>query len=311
MSLHIFKSKHGFEMQISSHGMSLKKLDLPWGISPVVGFLEESDYENNPLYHGATVGRMSNRVANSKLLLRGKEYLLSANEKANHLHGGTKGLSKANWEVGVGDSYITGTYTSPDGEDGYPGEVEIFSSFSFIENSLKIHDLGLSKTYSPLSITHHPYFSFGGGFEDMVLNVFCNEYLEVDADLIPTGKVRDFDPEIDEESEEEIVLSNFDLKEGIDTCFVYPYSENELRKNAELIDLKSKTKITVWSDYPAFQIYTSINQLDNVSVPVGAACVCIEPQYMTGFNQHAHFKGFYFDGKNYYKHTIVYEFDQI
>jgi aldose 1-epimerase len=297
MSVHILENKQGFKLALNSMGLSIQKIDLPWGVSPVIGYLDPNDYADNPYYLGSIIGRVSNRIANATLKIGHERHQLNANEGKHHLHGGKKGFTRVEWDVVDEGDKLVGKYTSPYGAEGYPGEVDVKSAFSFIDNKLIIVDNAYSKTHTPLSLTHHPYFSFGGGFEDLEWNIFGNKFLELDHDLIPTGEIV---------KEQKLVL-----RKGIDTCCVYPFSDNGYRKNAEILHQKSNTKISIWSNYPAFQIYTSLNELDNVSVPFGSASICIEPQYMTGFTEYSNFNGFYFDGNNSYERRIVYEFDKI
>jgi len=297
MSICTIGNSLGFELQLCSVGLALQKIQLPWGVSPIVGFNTEDEYLNNPCYHGVIVGRVTNRIANAELKIGSEQYKLTANEGNHHLHGGLQSLSNVHWQLEKEENKLVATYTSVDGESGYPGEVKINASFSFIDNRLVIKYEATSADITPLSLTHHPYFSFGSDFGDLKMNIFSNEYLEMDEQLIATGKI--------------LKANTFLVKNGIDNCYVYANANSGYHKNAEIIHEKLKTKITIWSNYPAFQIYTSANQLENVNVPIGAACVCVEPQYMTGFTEHPHLKGFYFDGKNKYEKTICYEFDEL
>jgi aldose 1-epimerase len=297
MGIYILENELGFRVELCSIGLAIKKINLPWGVSPVVGFENEMDYATNPCYHGVIIGRLTNRVENADLKINHQVFKLDQNEGKHHLHGGFKSLSNVNWEVEKCNNELIGKYLSPDGECGYPGEVNFKTTISLVQNRLTIKYEATSSSISPLSLTHHPYFSFGTDFDELRLNISSNEYLETDKEGIASGKI--------------LNVSDFKLKNGIDNCFIYSDSANEIRKNAEIINDKNNTKISIWSDYPAFQVYTSINQLNNVNIPVGAACICVEPQFMTGFTEYAHLEGFYFDGKNKYEKTICYEFDAI
>lgn len=150
-------------------------------------------------YYGATVGRVANRISGGKFCVEGKEYRLPLNDGENHLHGGINGFDRKIWEfelvetpthVGVEFSYI-----SPDGEEGYPGNLNVKASYllSRLCNDLTISFEALTDKATPVSLTNHTYWNLSGNFcrdvKDHTLHLNCDKYVAVDSSLIPTGNL--------------------------------------------------------------------------------------------------------------------------
>ncbi len=162
----------------------------------LLGYDSIEDYVNNDGYFGASIGRVANRVGGAKFTYLGKEYDLFANDGLNSLHGGKCGFDKKIWKADiVGDSVIM-TYTSPDGEEGYFGELQVEAEFKIVD------DCGVSITYtavtdseSAVNLTNHAYFNLNGeGNGDilghyMQINSSC--ITEIDSALIPNGRYID------------------------------------------------------------------------------------------------------------------------
>lgn len=294
MKLIKLNNKEGFEIEVCSTGMSIKSVQLPWNYSPIIGYNNLEDYKSNHEYHGCIVGRTTNRINKGALKIDNKTYYLDNNHGLHHLHGGKNGLHLVEWEINKDSNSIIGKYFSKSNENGYPGDVLIITTIKLEHNKLIINYKATCETKTPLSLTHHPYFSFGNDFKKIKMEIFADKYIETDNDLIPTGNIIDVD--------------TFNLSLNIDRCYITPTGNNDLLINASIEDYETATKINIWSNYPAFQVYTSTNQLSNVSVEKGNVCICVEPQFMTGFTEFDSFKGFFFDGKNEYNQTIMYEF---
>src|SRR5262249_52409987 len=138
-------------------------------VDVVLGFDDLKGYLGQHPYFGANVGRVANRIAKGKFTLDGKEYTLATNNGPNHLHGGKKGFDKAVWKVeeakdqqGAGESVRLG-YTSPDGEEGYPGTLKISVTYSLTNaNELQIQYLATTDKPTPVNLAHHSYFNLSG-----------------------------------------------------------------------------------------------------------------------------------------------------
>ncbi len=165
----------------------------------VLGFDTLNDYltKNGP-YFGATIGRVGNRIAGGKFLLDGEEYTLAVNNGRNALHGGLKGFDKRVWSVAEpvtpsGDS-VALSYMSPDGEEGYPGNLSVSVTFTVTEDdALRIDYTATTDQPTPINLTNHSYFNLAGAGSGDVLGhevmLACDRYTPVDETLIPTGAI--------------------------------------------------------------------------------------------------------------------------
>lgn len=188
----------GLEVEILTYGAILRRLSYPvkGKRRELILHLDQlADYERDSAYVGPIVGRFGNRIANASFTAD-RKHQLTANEGANHLHGGALGFGKRLWRVqdldGEGTRVKLG-YTSPDGEEGYPGELEASVEFSVSHDSLDIEITARSDAPTPVNLTYHPYFNLGGDLQSPVLDhelrIPASRYLPVRAGLIPTGEL--------------------------------------------------------------------------------------------------------------------------
>ncbi|MCY3630853.1 MAG: galactose mutarotase, partial [Bacteroidetes bacterium] len=189
----------GAEASIITYGATLVSLitpgrdgimeDIVLGHDSLAGYLEA-----NP-YFGSIVGRYANRIAEGAFTLDGETYTLARNNGPNHLHGGVKGFDKANWEVEqiIEDTNQVGVslnYVSTDGEEGYPGTLEVRVTYLLTEDNRLIVDYeATTDKATPVNLTQHAYFDLAGGgsVEDHHLTLAASHYTPVDSTLIPTG----------------------------------------------------------------------------------------------------------------------------
>jgi len=205
VELYTLKSGNGLMAKIMTRGATLVQLHVPDKDGKtddvVLGFDDVTGYESEDnQYFGTTTGRVCNRIAKGKFSLDGKDYTLAINNDPNHLHGGVdRSLDKVIWKAkpftndkGQG---IRFSYTSPDGEEGYPGEMKITVSY-FVPsegNSLAISYTATTDKATPMNLTNHAYFNLGGEGSptvlDHVLRLNADRYTPTDETLIPTGKI--------------------------------------------------------------------------------------------------------------------------
>ena len=165
------------------------------GISCVCGFSDMAGYLADNDYHGAIVGRYANRIGAGKFTLNGKEYTLALNEKdRSHLHGGKVGYSDRLWTpVGFTDDSITLSLFSPDGEEGYPGNLYITVTYTLKNDALSIDYTAKTDADTIINLTNHAYFNIGGVGEesvhDQTLTLYADAIAEVNEILIPSGKL--------------------------------------------------------------------------------------------------------------------------
>jgi aldose 1-epimerase len=168
--------------------------DVVLGFDSLSGYLQS----NNP-YFGCVVGRYANRIANARFTLDGKEYALAPNNDGNTLHGGLKGFDKVIWtlkgkEINDEHSTLGFQYHSRDGEEGYPGNMEITVAYSLLPtNELKIDYIATTDKPTPVNLTNHCYFNLSAGADSTILEhelmLKADKYTPVNNKLIPTGKI--------------------------------------------------------------------------------------------------------------------------
>jgi aldose 1-epimerase len=200
------KNAHGVEVRAISYGAILQAIlvpdregqiaDVTLGCDTLDGYLAGTPH------FGAVVGRYANRIARGRFTLDGRTYQLATNKSPNHLHGGDRGFDRFNWEgaafeldaaVGVSFSRV-----SPDGEEGYPGNLATRVTYTLTDrNELIIDFLATTDRPTPVNLSQHAYFNLrGAGTGDILdheLHVFADAFTPVDADLIPTGAIQPVD----------------------------------------------------------------------------------------------------------------------
>lgn len=160
----------------------------------VLGMPSFEDYHKARSVMGATVGRCANRIAAGAFTLNGKAYQLDKNERGvNHLHGGKGGLQMRYWEAEVNGDELVFSYESPDGEEGYPGNVRITQTVTFRDGRLDIRIRSVSDQDTVINYTNHSFFNLNGQGSGTALGhklvIQADQFSEVDADLIPTRNV--------------------------------------------------------------------------------------------------------------------------
>lgn len=196
------RSAPGMEVRAMTYGAIITSLRVPdrdgrfddvaLGYENLDGYIK-----NNSPHFGAIVGRYANRIANASFTLDGKTYPLAANNGPNHLHGGNKGFDKVVWQAEdfrnndrVG---VVFRYTSPDGEEGYPGTLAARVTYTLTEgNELIVDYFATSDKATPVNLTQHTYFNLTGGRRDVLdheLTIDADRYTPVDPTLIPTGEL--------------------------------------------------------------------------------------------------------------------------
>lgn len=187
----------GIAVEVIEYGARLRAIDVPGRdgrrVPVVLGHATVAGYEDDGAYMGAVVGRCANRTA----VTAATPYPLSRNDGAHHLHGGETGLSRSPWRIVAHDGgdapRVRLEHRSPDGEDGYPGALDLAMEI-VIDTPMSLHVLltASGDAATPVSLTTHPYFNLSGDaarpIDDHDLRLDAGEMLEVDRDQIPTGR---------------------------------------------------------------------------------------------------------------------------
>jgi aldose 1-epimerase len=187
----------GLQVEVLTYGAILRRLTFPVRGSRrdlILFFDRLEHYERDRSYVGPVVGRFGNRIAHGRFTLDGQVHQVTANEGANHLHGGALGFSKRLWRVLTieGSRVILGLH-SPAGEEGYPGNVDATIELQARGDSLFIRLGARTDAPTPINLTYHPYFNITGDFRapatDQRLRIPADHYLPVGPGLIPTGEL--------------------------------------------------------------------------------------------------------------------------
>ncbi|NCI49853.1 galactose mutarotase [Sediminibacterium roseum] len=270
--------------------------DVVLGFDSLAGYLQKE----NP-YFGCLVGRYGNRIAKGKFTLDGKTYQLPLNNNGNTLHGGLKGLDKVIWQASkpAGDSSLQLTYTSPDGDQGFPGNLKVEVVYTLTaDNALQIAYSATTDKATPINLTNHCYFNLSAGKEGTILNhevtINAAKYTAVDTLLIPTGLLPDVkNTPMDFTSAKAIGKEIAAVPGGYDHNWVLNKNGTTLEKVATAYDPTSGRLMEVLTTEPGLQFYTG-NFLDGTlhgkdnRVYAKHAAFCMETQHFPdGPNQPA------------------------
>lgn len=230
----------------------------------VLGYESLAGYQQtgNP-YFGSLVGRYGNRIANAKFTLDGKEYTLAANNGPNTLHGGLKGFDKVIWTVKIfNDSSLLLSYSSKDGEEGYPGNLSVDVMYSLSDdNGLKIDYAAVSDKATPVNLTNHSYFNLSAGTDSTILDhelmLKADKYTPVNRTLIPTGKIDDVKgTPMDFTTPKKIGKDIAGVTGGYDHNWVINRSGNDLELIGSVYHAGSGRYMEVFTTQPGIQFYT-------------------------------------------------------
>lgn len=163
----------------------------------VLGYNNVQGYLSDKRYFGAVVGRVANRIAKGRFVVEGKEYQLDINNGPNALHGGLQGFNKELWKATAVEGGVQLSHSSPDGDQGYPGEVQVTVTYTLQGKTLTAEYQARSTKTTPINLTNHSYFNLAGqavpDVYDHEVSISADSYLPVDDTSIPTGEVRAVD----------------------------------------------------------------------------------------------------------------------
>lgn len=191
-------SKGKLKAAVTNYGAALVSLLIPDrngdSVDVVLGFDSLEDYLSQKSFLGVVVGRCANRIKNSRFKINGEEYFVEANEGNNHLHGGSSGFWNAVWDVvDQDDDFVLLKYFSPDGDGGYPGNLECTVEYRLGEDRLDIRYHGISDRDTILNLTNHSYFNMdghgSGTIEDHSVCINADQFTEIGPDCCSTGNI--------------------------------------------------------------------------------------------------------------------------
>lgn len=241
------------------------KNDIVLGFDQVEEYLSPAYLASYP-WMGCTVGRYGNRIGNARMVIDNKEYQLSANLGKHQLHGGFNGYDRKPWQmVSFGDnpvSFVEMKYISVDGEEGFPGTVEVTARFELSEeDELSYQFSAITDKPTAINLTHHGYFNLNNGqgdIKDHEVKIYASAVLEQDAELVCNGNLQSTHNSVLDFSEFTPLTKRIETTGGIDKSFVADRQNNSpaLSLMAEARSIKSRITLQVYSSEPVVHLYT-------------------------------------------------------
>lgn len=323
-SLYTLENSSGMTAVMTDFGADLVKLMVPGDngtlTDVVLGFDKLEYYFDNSNFFGALVGPCANRTAGAKFDIGGKEYNLAVNDGPNNLHSDIEnGFHKRLWSAETGNSCVTFSLESPDGDLGFPGNRKVSVTYTLKDdNTLELHYHASSDKETIFNFTNHSYFNLAGqnsgrNIEDHIVKINADGYTPIEDGAIPLGRIDSvkgtpFDFISPEKVGKRINDDNEQLHFGCgyDHNFaINGYDGKTLRVAAEATDPVSGRKMTVMTTLPGMQFYTG-NHVTNIDYGKGGAVydkrsgLCFESQYFpNSANEKAFEKPQFGPGRDY------------
>jgi aldose 1-epimerase len=333
VTLYTLRNAHGLRADITNYGAIVTRLLVPdregTVADVVLGYDSLADYLAGSPYFGAIVGRYGNRIAKGTFTLDGVRYHLAVNNGPNALHGGLKGFDKVVWQAEpYADSTEAGLrlhYVSPDGEEGYPGRLDVAVTYALTDdNALRI-DYRLTTDRATIhNVTHHGYFNLAGHASGDILRhelmLSADRFTPIDSTLIPTGALEDvagtpFDFRTPTAIGARIGADDEQIRfgGGYDHNFVLNGESGTLRLVGRVRDPQSGRVMEISTTEPGIQFYSG-NFLDGSNVGKGGARYehragfCLEMQHFPDSPNHPAFPSTVLRPGEEYRSTTLYQF---
>ena len=327
-------NSHGLKARVMTWGATLASMEVPDRAGKMadvtLGFDSLDGYLGKHPFFGVIAGRYANRIAKGKFTLDGREYTLAVNNGANHLHGGLRGFDKKNWKAvdmgePMGSQSVRFLTTSADGEEGYPGKLEVSVTYTLTDkDELRITYGASTDKPTVVNLTNHSYWNLAGAGEGDILGheltLHAGKFTPVDDGSIPTGKLEPVAGGPMDFTTAKIIGKDFAKvggePGGYDHNFVIDRAtENALAivPAAELYDPKSGRVMKVSTDQPGVQFYTS-NYMDGSNTGKGGKVyqrnfgVCLETQHFPDSPNRPEFPSTVLRPGEMYRTTTVHTF---
>jgi aldose 1-epimerase len=321
VSLFALTNRHGLIAKITDYGGRLTELHVPDRNGKlgniVLGYNNFPDYLSDTSGQGATIGRFANRIAGAQFSLDGKNYTLTDN-----LHGGKSNFSHRLWnakpkQTAEGPSLVL-TYTSADGEEGFPGKMDCTVVYTLTDkNDLRIDFAATTDKPTVVNLTNHAYFNLAGaGSGDIrkhVLQLNASKYTMADEQLIPTGVIASVEGTELDFRKPKLLGDDLDKINGYDHNFVLDKPLDKFGFAAKVSEPTTGRVMEILSTEPGIQLYTA-NWLNGKGIG-GAygkySAVCLETQHYPDSIHHAHFPttvlrpGQLFESRTVFKFSVI------
>jgi aldose 1-epimerase len=277
VQLYTLTNKNGLKLKVSNYGTIITELHVPDRAGNfadvVLGYDSVNDYVKATPYFGATVGRIANRIKNAEFKLEGKQYKLAANNGPHSLHGGKKGWDKVVWDAQTAETpdgpEIRFAYTSPDGEEGFPGTVKATVVYALTNaNELVVKMEATTDKTTIVNMAHHTYWNLGGHasgtIKDHELTLFAEQYTPsapvANGDPVPDGTVKPVKGTPFDFTTAKPIGKDLEAAGGKPIGFDHNWIVNgealKLRPAARVKDPKSGRVLTLEADQPGIQFYS-------------------------------------------------------
>jgi aldose 1-epimerase len=327
-------NRAGTAIKLMTWGATIQSIMLPDRNGKLddvaLGFDTAAEYLEKPSYFGASIGRYANRIAKGKFSLDGKAYTLAAQNNGQALHGGLKGFDKRMWIIDSVSSgptaSVTMHYTSPDGEEGYPGTMKATVTYSLKDNNEFTLTYGAT-TDKPtiVNLTNHNFWNIAGlnsgrSVEGQLLTIHAARFTPIDKVSIPTGQLAPvagtpFDfrtPAVIGPRVRDARSPQIQIGRGIDHNYVIDGAAGTMRPAVKVEDPVSGRVLELSAETPGVQVYTG-NFLDGTVSGKGHVyrmtdAIALEPQVFPDTPNHPAFGSARLDPGKTYKNTFVYKF---
>jgi aldose 1-epimerase len=331
VKLYTLTNIHGMVAKVTDYGATLVELHVPGKDGKlddvVLGFDNVQGYESaDNQYFGSTTGRVANRIANGEFTINGMKYQVPKNGD-NSLHGGLKrSLDRVMWKGELVESKaglaVTFAYTSPDGEEGFPGNLVIHVTYTLTDkNELRIDYLATTDMTTPVNLTNHSYFNLTAAgattVQDHIVQIEADQYTPVNDKMIPTGALENVAGTPVDLREPKKLSDNMDALDktsatGYDHNYVVRGQAGELRLAAIVKSPVSGRVMHVYTTEPGIQLYTG-NFLKNQTGKNGQvyhrrSALCLEAQHYPDSVNQPKFPTTLIDPKHAYSQITVYQF---
>ena len=329
-TLYTFENANGMVMEVTDFGATMFSLLVPDGkgnlVDVVLGYDDPIGYEGpSGTFFGATVGRNANRIGKAHFVINGKEYQIDKNDNGkNNLHSGFDFQSFRVWDVKeIGDNTITFFLHSPDGDQGYPGALDIQVTYTLTEdNTVKIDYYGVPQEDTIVNYTNHSYFNLNGHASGSICKhmvwVDADHYTPADAESIPTGEIAPVEgtpmdfrvkKEVGRDIDQDFEALNFGKGYDHNWCL---NNGGKFAKVAEMTADITGITMEVYTDLPGVQIYSGNFLVEepgkNGVVYKHRQGICFETQYYPDALNHANFPSTLCKAGQVYQTTTVYKF---
>jgi aldose 1-epimerase len=329
VNLYTLTNENGMRVQVTNYGAIITSIHAPdkeGALGEVVlGFDKMEDYQSDAYmksmpYFGGVVGRYGNRIAKGQFKIDGQTYQLATNNGENHLHGGNRGFDKVIWtaEPVSGQNALRLSYTSPDGEEGYPGNLTATVVYTLSnDNEVKMEYSITTDKATHQNLTNHSYFNLSGGQAEDALGhivmIDADRYTVVDAGLIPTGENRKVaGSAMDFTSPQAIGTRIAQVEGGYDHNWVLNNTSGNLAKVISVHEPVSGRFMEVFTTEPGVQFYSG-NFLDGTLSSRGKTFkkhygFCLETQHFPDTPNQPSFPSTLLKPGETYTSTTVYKF---